>query len=677
MNLPRIGEVFEDRYEVHRILGQGGFATVYHATDRAMSRAVVIKVLSPREGGYDGAVRARFLREARVFAGLHDPHTITMYDFGESRTGLLYMVFEYIDGRDLSDVIADQGRLPPVVVGHVVEQLLSALREAHAQGILHRDMKPANVLVYTYDGDPYRVKLIDFGIAKDTTGMDGRLTRTGHVVGTVRYMSPEQLLGGEVGPQSDLYSLGLVAFEMLTARPAIFGESQKEILKQQVSDVPLRIPPGVAPPGLSGAIEHLMARTPDQRPASAADALRELRATRAETAGWVQTVAPQPAPAPAPAGVTRPEPPLARFGTLAAQDLERQANERKIRRMTFLIGVAAAVLVAVILIVSAPRDEARVPARQIPSASPGLVVQNPTTGAPQAAALLAAEPAEPPTQDGTAEPRDGCGREPPFKGAGVMKTDLFGDSWDAYIPENYDPNVRYPVLLMFHRKLGRGEKLLRASKMGKAAEQRGFVVFSFSSPQPMDWPATTIAVVQEALLAGSDQLCLDRTRVYAYGNEMGSSMVRELALAVPLSAVAVTSVTTGAIGVAEERAPRLRIYGSRDLAIPPEGGQGCSLFGGSFASASAIDSEWKKAHGCSGEELPWGDYPGGTCRTWACEKAPYVVCETDTGEIWPIWMPVFEPDKCRAPKPEVEFPYRDVIWDFFEQEGRRLEPPPP
>ena len=281
MELPEPGQLFQKKYKLQDMLGRGGFAAVYRATDIEIGRDVAIKVLLPGDDdGYSEGVAARFVREARVIGGFQDPHTITMFEFGTTDDGLLFMVFEYVKGDDLSNIIKKRGALPQQEVSHIMKQVLQSLREAHAHGVLHRDIKPANILVYDYMGDANRVKLLDFGIAKAVAGgQDGmNLTREGAMIGTPRYMSPEQIYGGELDARSDLYSLGLVAHEMLVGSPAITGTTSKEMLRAQLADDPVRLPRGrvLATEAFCGVIDTLTARSPDQRFETAADVMQAL-----------------------------------------------------------------------------------------------------------------------------------------------------------------------------------------------------------------------------------------------------------------------------------------------------------------------------------------------------------------------------------------------------------------
>ncbi len=265
------GEVFERRYRIDSVLGVGGFAHVYRATQVDLDREVALKILRPaKTNNAQGDAKAaavktwvqRFRREAKVISKLRDPHTITMYDYGNTSTDMSYMVFEYVSGQSLDVAIREQGPFSPDRVVSILKQCLTSIHEAHAMGILHRDLKPANILVYDHVGRRDQVKVLDFGIAKPmmdeqvTTGAD--LTMDGTILGTPRYMSPEQLKGDNMGPPSDLYSLGLVAFEMLTGSKAISGNTTMTVISKQLSPEPIMLPAEVTAPERFRSIIHKM-----------------------------------------------------------------------------------------------------------------------------------------------------------------------------------------------------------------------------------------------------------------------------------------------------------------------------------------------------------------------------------------------------------------------------------
>ncbi len=280
------GDVFVGRYKIEEMVGTGGFSQVFRASNEG-GQTVAVKVLLPQEKdgkrSYPDSLVERFVREARLLERLRDPFTIDLYDHGRAPAGHLYMVFEYLQGRELFDIIKNEGQQPHERVAHVLRQTLRGLQSAHALGILHRDIKPNNIMLVREPDGKERVKVLDFGIAKmygeaaDAAG--NNLTAAGVLVGTPRYMSPEQLRAGQLGPASDIYSLGIVAIEMLTGRKAIRGKDRIDIIQKQLSPTKFEIPPEIScPADLRNVILRMVEKNVHARYQSAAQVLRELDA---------------------------------------------------------------------------------------------------------------------------------------------------------------------------------------------------------------------------------------------------------------------------------------------------------------------------------------------------------------------------------------------------------------
>src|SRR5213080_404360 len=276
-----IGSLFDGRYRIQRKLGAGGMANVYLAEDQELGRRVAIKILNERHANDDQFVE-RFRREAQNAAALSHPNIVSIYDRGEAE-GSYYIAMEYLDGRSLKELIVSRGPAPVGVAVEYARQILSALRFAHRHGIVHRDIKPHNVLV---DGEG-RVKVTDFGIARAGTS---QMTETGSIVGTAQYLSPEQAKGGEVDPRSDLYSLGVVLYELLTGKTPFDGETPVEIAMKHLSTTPRppsKLRPDV-PRELDMVVMRALAKNPDERYQSAdemeADLERVARGARVSAA---------------------------------------------------------------------------------------------------------------------------------------------------------------------------------------------------------------------------------------------------------------------------------------------------------------------------------------------------------------------------------------------------------
>ena len=266
VDTPRI---YSGRYELTHLIARGGMAQVYRAMDRQLERPVALKVLFP-ELSIDRTFVERFRREAQAAANLSHPNIVPVFDWGED-DGSYFIVMEYVEGRPLSAVLRDPQRIPPRQIATIGAGVAAALAFAHRHGVVHRDVKPGNVLI-TPDGD---VKVTDFGIAR-AMNTEESLTQTGAVMGTAAYFSPEQAEGKGVDSRSDIYSLGVVLYEMAVGRPPFTGDSPVSVASKHVRDMPVlpREANPTVPPALEAVIMKAMAKNPDDRYGSA----EELRA---------------------------------------------------------------------------------------------------------------------------------------------------------------------------------------------------------------------------------------------------------------------------------------------------------------------------------------------------------------------------------------------------------------
>jgi eukaryotic-like serine/threonine-protein kinase len=260
----------DGRYHVIDRIAAGGMGEVFRARDAVLDREVAIKVLHRSLAGDQGFVE-RFRREARAAASLSHPNIVAVHDWG-AVDGIYYMVMEYVRGRAVRDLLNTQGRLEPAQAADALRQTLLALEHAHRQGIVHRDVKPENILVTT-DGV---VKVADFGLARAYA--DGRQTQAGTVTGTVQYLAPEQIRGEPADPRSDLYSLGIVGFELLTGRLPFTGETAMAIAYKHLSDRvprPSAVMPDI-PADMDAFVTSATERDRELRPESAAEMRRDL-----------------------------------------------------------------------------------------------------------------------------------------------------------------------------------------------------------------------------------------------------------------------------------------------------------------------------------------------------------------------------------------------------------------
>ena len=276
MDSPLIGQVIDGRYEVRSLIARGGMATVYEALDIRLDRTIALKIMHPHLA-HDEAFVARFEREAKAAARLTHGHVVGVYDQGRDGENV-YLAMELVRGRTLRDILRQYGPLTPEQAMVFLDPILEALAAAHAAGFVHRDIKPENVLV-SHDG---RVKVADFGLARALSSGTQSVTQ-GMIIGTVAYLSPEQVEKGEADGRSDLYAAGILLFEMVTGQVPHEGESPLSIAYQHVnSDVP---PPSSLRPGLPAEVDALVVtatrRDPAQRYQSAQDFLADARRVRA------------------------------------------------------------------------------------------------------------------------------------------------------------------------------------------------------------------------------------------------------------------------------------------------------------------------------------------------------------------------------------------------------------
>jgi len=250
------------RYRLERPLGHGGMASVYLGRDSELDRPVAVKLLAENAAA-DAGLRERFVREARMAARLSHPNVVSIYDAGED-DGRPYIVMECVQGETLSELLARRGRLPPKEARALALQAARGLAHAHAAGLVHRDIKPQNLLLRE-DGT---LKIADFGIARAADGT--ALTQVGTVLGTAAYLAPEQALGEEVGPAADVYSLGAVLYELLTGRPPYEFDSLADLADKQRRHAiaPVRELAPDVPRDLEDVVMRCLARNPAYRPAN-------------------------------------------------------------------------------------------------------------------------------------------------------------------------------------------------------------------------------------------------------------------------------------------------------------------------------------------------------------------------------------------------------------------------
>ena len=282
---PLIGHTLDEKYRLEERLGVGGMGTVYRAVHLLIDRPVAVKVLNQRFVE-DEAARTRFRREARAAGRLQHTNAVTVTDFGQSSDGYVYIVMELLEGRTLRDIVAKEAPLDSARAVSLMLQISDAVAAAHEAGIIHRDLKPANVFIVQRSDVPSVVKVLDFGIAKLAAEMldddePMTLTQIGAMIGTPRYMSPEQCDGAELTPAADVYSLGIILYEMLTGTVPFSGSTPLAIALKHSTEAPR--PPrefvSSIPEALEQVVLHALEKNPEDRPADAAQFRSELLST--------------------------------------------------------------------------------------------------------------------------------------------------------------------------------------------------------------------------------------------------------------------------------------------------------------------------------------------------------------------------------------------------------------
>jgi len=282
---PMIGKSLEGRFVLEAVLGRGAMGVVYRASQTTVGRPVAVKVLR-KELSADPVLVGRFLREVRVLSLMQHPNLLTIHDFGQDEQGRLYVATELLEGQTVGELSAECGRLDETVVLDLLRQVAEGLLAAHEKGVVHRDIKPENLFLVPVGRGRHLVKVLDFGIAwVDETGKD-RLTHLGGTVGTPAYMSPEQIRGDSLDPRSDLYSLGCVAYKLLTGRLPFSATSVARLALAHLTKQPPQPREFVAiTPAISDLVMRLLSKERDDRSASAEAFLEEVEGLLHERSG--------------------------------------------------------------------------------------------------------------------------------------------------------------------------------------------------------------------------------------------------------------------------------------------------------------------------------------------------------------------------------------------------------
>jgi serine/threonine protein kinase len=279
-----IGRLFDDKFEIIELIGHGGMSAVYKAYQRGMDRIVALKIMR-QDLATDMMAVKRFYQEARSSSRLKHPNTIKVFDFGNSKDGFLYLSMEFLEGRSLSNILKEQGSLHLARIIKISLQILKSLAEAHSFGIIHRDLKPDNIFITKIYGEEDFVKILDFGLAKfihgDKSAQDN-LTRTGIIFGTPKYMSPEQASCEKLDPRTDLYSMGVIIYEMITGNPPFSADTPMGIVLKHIHDEPDDIREKITSPDipheLCTLVMRLLEKNRNRRPSSSGEVIAEINA---------------------------------------------------------------------------------------------------------------------------------------------------------------------------------------------------------------------------------------------------------------------------------------------------------------------------------------------------------------------------------------------------------------
>jgi serine/threonine protein kinase len=382
---PLVGKVLMDRVRIVRPIARGGMGQVYLGEQTRMKRRCAVKVLDPRFAGSTDAVDfgRRFLLEASVASKVSHPNVVTIFDYGESPEGC-FIAMEYLEGRSLSEELSRTGRLAPERAIHIAQQVARGLREAHALGVVHRDVKPGNIFRLKQDDDGDFVKVLDFGLVHESKSADGREPGADVIMGSPRYMAPEQVQGKEIDARADVYSLGAVLYAMLTGHPPFERRTELATMMAHVSDKPasmLTVVPGLAlPAGLEAIVMRCLEKTPEGRWSSMEElvAALQLRATPATSAPEPRATEPRP-----------PAPPASDTGraSISPSERVRRTSSRRARKnsgrpLAFAAFVALVSVLMGVVLLDRPHAEAT------PAAASAAATPAPAPAPPKATATV-------------------------------------------------------------------------------------------------------------------------------------------------------------------------------------------------------------------------------------------------------------------------------------------------
>jgi eukaryotic-like serine/threonine-protein kinase len=424
---PTLGRTIAGKFAVQQRLGAGAMGVVYLARQLALDKVVAIKVLH-RQLAVDGAFTERFRREARAASRLDHPNSIRVFDFGQEPDGLLYLAMEYVDGPDLFSVLSERGPLPPEAIVDLLCQVLAALAVAHDLGVLHRDLKPENIMIVRGKGDDGLpvdiVKVCDFGIAKivdqsPDPSEDGarRHTTRGLVVGTPAYMSPEQARGGALDGRSDLYTVGVILYELLTGQVPFDGGSPLDVVLKHISEAPS--PPSFHTPAVDPRLEAICMKALSKEPADRFQDAREMRLALRSALGLAPVGSDRGSAGLLPSADARVEPRQHDVNKATLEGLTPAHTVAPRRSRAWLVTALMAPAAGALLFMGLRRGDRAAPPSSVPTASHAELAPTavappapPVGPAPSAASLVIVSPAPRPVDGVTARDHEKTPRRP-------------------------------------------------------------------------------------------------------------------------------------------------------------------------------------------------------------------------------------------------------------------------
>ncbi len=689
------GTILDQRFRLHRLVGAGGMGQVYEATQLSVERRVAVKILPTERLGE--RARERFFREARAVAGVEHPCIIRIVDFGEDvDAGLLYLAMDYVEGGSLWDVMR-HGALRPEVALQLGIRLAAGLEEAHRSGVVHRDLKPDNVMLSVASDGRVEPVIVDFGIARMDGAGEPRLTETGEVIGTPGYMAPEQARGGHATTSVDLYALGAILFEAVSGRELFPASSAVEMLMRKMQEDAPSVAEAVdgskaLDPRAVALIDQLVAREERHRPDTASEVHARLATILGDRvllttdpsnryADWFEATGTTPRERTL--ETTRPR--AAGRPTVREAPGNQPPGRSAVRSFATLVSVAAGVaglLFALFWGVSRLADD--------PTPRPSTTSVPTPPAAP--AAVLAVPEARPPDVPDLAPSPPTCAPFD-FEHELTVGTPVSG-TWSFYAPRSYDPSVPHPVVVLFHNTGSNAARARDDLGFRELADEQGFVLLSLQTPPTEenqfvgdltlrawrnDWPVI-VAHFERAMRSLRESYCVDPERIYAVAH--GSGVFGMWGASCRTRAFAATASvggrpTGGTLHNCGPERPQahISIVAKEDEKFPIDGGATPCRPDVEAPDREESDELWKTRNGCGGKPRPYPTDPDGDCRTWSCER-PYVSCVPDGPGGWgtdvrrtedlsvQVAEMFLEIADCEVL--ESDFPFARVAWSFLK-----------